>query len=279
MAISVPFLWRYISIHAPREGSDQRSPFLHTPGALFLSTLPARGATGRICGTGLLEINFYPRSPRGERLPAGCHCQKDQAISIHAPREGSDSVSFRSVSASSHFYPRSPRGERPWRLSTTSTWLCSFLSTLPARGATQTFAGDPPALKISIHAPREGSDGRPGAGALRHGISIHAPREGSDSMSISFRSSAMAFLSTLPARGATDNGGNTNESYAISIHAPREGSDGQFSVCFSVKPFLSTLPARGATTASMASGFCTNFYPRSPRGERPPIFFSAFRLS
>ena len=33
-----------ISIHAPREGSD-----------------------GRICGTGLLEINFYPRSPRGER--------------------------------------------------------------------------------------------------------------------------------------------------------------------------------------------------------------------
>ena len=57
-----------------------------------------------------------------------------------------------------------------------------FQSTLPVRGATLI-----PAVKtmfeedISIHAPREGSDGR----VVRHLrtevlISIHAPREGSD---------------------------------------------------------------------------------------------------
>ena len=33
-----------------------------------------------------------------------------------------------------------------------------FLSTLPARGATQDLATDQRVLDISIHAPREGSD-------------------------------------------------------------------------------------------------------------------------
>ena len=59
-----------------------------------------------------------------------------------------------------------------------------FLSTLPARGATSlvrnTFVVPP---RISIHAPREGSDGP----QVQHGvadgdISIHAPREGSDTI-------------------------------------------------------------------------------------------------
>ena len=59
-------------------------------------------------------------------------------ISIHAPREGSDQGLADSIPT-----------------------IIEFLSTLPARGATQTFAGDPPVLKISIHAPREGSDLRP----------------------------------------------------------------------------------------------------------------------
>ena len=59
-----------------------------------------------------------------------------------------------------------------------------FLSTLPARGATVVHlllvlqAAD-----ISIHAPREGSDGCVFLlGALICEISIHAPREGSDAV-------------------------------------------------------------------------------------------------
>ena len=34
-----------ISIHAPREGSDDIADVVRTGNALFLSTLPARGAT------------------------------------------------------------------------------------------------------------------------------------------------------------------------------------------------------------------------------------------
>ena len=56
-----------ISIHAPREGSDTRKRAV-------------------IIG----RANFYPRSPRGERLVQGRDVRKVPLISIHAPREGSD---------------------------------------------------------------------------------------------------------------------------------------------------------------------------------------------
>ena len=100
-------------------------------------------------------------------------------ISIHAPREGSDLVDTSSGSCFGNFYPRSPRGERLWGkplsslgetflstlpargatampLNTVCTTL--FLSTLPARGATGTEALYGSLVFISIHAPREGSD-------------------------------------------------------------------------------------------------------------------------
>ena len=80
---------------------------------------------------------------------------------------------------------------------------------------------------ISIHAPREGSD----CGTLysvfsAQYISIHAPREGSDGRHRRRNITQRAFLSTLPARGATVDGRNVGKVPLISIHAPREGSDG-----------------------------------------------------
>ena len=56
-----------------------------------------------------------------------------------------------------NFYPRSPRGERPSAAAMVAT-LGRFLSTLPARGATQIVAELNHKDNISIHAPREGSD-------------------------------------------------------------------------------------------------------------------------
>ena len=56
-------------------------------------------------------------------------------ISIHAPREGSDTRRARHTPGWTHFYPRSPRGGRH---SDTLEHACSCC--------------------ISIHAPREGSD-------------------------------------------------------------------------------------------------------------------------
>ena len=57
-----------ISIHAPREGSDQEA-WAETWG----------------------KEHFYPRSPRGERPAASVALTSTHGISIHAPREGSDS--------------------------------------------------------------------------------------------------------------------------------------------------------------------------------------------
>ena len=57
-------------------------------------------------------------------------------------------------------------------------------------------------------------------------ISIHAPREGSDSQPQGYYTLSVAFLSTLPARGATQAAAGSASASAISIHAPREGSDG-----------------------------------------------------
>ena len=156
----VPYrlLWRHwISIHAPRRGSDRRQE----------------------CKYHSLQ-DFNPRSPQGERrkrrfltrqkpvfqstLPAGGATLlpgsgwEVEAISIHAPRRGSDKresayilkdVGFQSTlpaggatyavapsdEPDGDFNPRSPQGERRWR------WLLNsqFRS-------------------ISIHAPRRGSD-------------------------------------------------------------------------------------------------------------------------
>ena len=215
----------YISIHAPREGSDQAVPHRHRGHEAFQSTLPARGATCTISHGSFKITYFNPRSPRGERPKAVNDANTAWAISIHAPREGSDAVLpaaamaeilFQStlpargatlhkswmVQQSGHFNPRSPRGERP-RHTYYTTGTKKFQSTLPARGATGRTKPRDKFVKISIHAPREGSDEsvcrgkdhtrhfnpRSPRGERHYGrhrgkrvgyISIHAPREGSD---------------------------------------------------------------------------------------------------
>ena len=56
-------------------------------------------------------------------------------ISIHAPREGSDATERPTAASAGNFYPRSPRGER--QANFRQFWPEEeFLSTLPARGAT-----------------------------------------------------------------------------------------------------------------------------------------------
>ena len=57
---------------------------------------------------------------------------------------------------------------------------------------------------ISIHAPREGSDGRVKYHQMEVVvISIHAPREGSDLGIYHLFADGELFQSTLPVRGAT----------------------------------------------------------------------------
>ena len=127
------------------------------PATIFQSTLPARGATYQIKPGNPAE-NFNPRSPHGERryhllnlhsvfqfqstLPARGATKADMsslkpeaAISIHAPRTGSDCRSARQMAKRCNFNPRSPHGER--QLFARARIIESI---------------------ISIHAPRTGSD-------------------------------------------------------------------------------------------------------------------------
>ena len=117
------------------------------------------------------------------------------------------------------------RGATPFREANELDVL-TFQSTLPARGATNLKLGYGGTQKISIHAPRTGSNrtsssifpGRPHFNPRSpHGerrkvlanwdndliISIHAPRTGSDEKCLRTGTTTLLFQSTLPARGAT----------------------------------------------------------------------------
>ena len=146
----------------------------------FLSTLPGRGAAVRPTrggfslrsfsihapregsGNGASTARarpyvFYPRSPGGERRKRVCTRLHQRVFYPRSPGGERPANCFAQSGAKIIFYPRSPGGERP-------------------RSRRQPYPTSP----FSIHAPREGSGYRHGAG----------------------RREVKAFLSTLPGRGA-----------------------------------------------------------------------------
>ena len=129
---------RRISIHAPRTGSDAAEGVRGVVRLRFQSTLPARGATPVAGNRKVSKSNFNPRSPHGERHP---RLYGKREVELHFnPRsphgERQEQLRF-ADGAGEDFNPRSPHGERP----------CAA-----ACGSSR--------RKISIHAPRRGSDGR-----------------------------------------------------------------------------------------------------------------------
>ena len=57
-----------ISIHAPREGSDQAGEHVLVRTHISIHA-PREGSDGPGCMGSFQGLNFYPRSPRGERPP------------------------------------------------------------------------------------------------------------------------------------------------------------------------------------------------------------------
>ena len=213
-----------ISIHAPRTGSDRRSGRTTTRRRVFQSTLPARGATGRVRQKSPSRKNFNPRSPHGERPICISFPICSAVFQSTLPARGATVVEDAPHCQRYDFNPRSPHGER--------------------------LLGNADALldvRISIHAPRTGSDWM--VNFVRHNlcISIHAPRTGSDAFGY--------------ADGATGN--------AISIHAPRTGSDKYAKHFFYAKQHFNPRSPHGERHRK---GDCIrphqNFNPRSPHGER-----------
>ena len=182
-------------------GSDVWNEWFRDENLQFQSTLPAWGATTQ-----------------------SWQMQVKVAISIHAPRMGSDITRQCLGSLPFNFNPRSPHGERPTQISAPFSLLL-FQSTLPAWGATRTQTGsDNPIVfqstlpawgatkwlamayhidNISIHAPRMGSDEETAEETAEEEISIHAPRMGSDTLVYPIDIQGSLFQSTLPAWGAT----------------------------------------------------------------------------
>ena len=76
--------------------------------AEFLSTLPARGATETKGGYVAIHLIFLSTLPARGATTYLEAPPEWLGISIHAPREGSDSSNLDSSSIDIDFYPRSP---------------------------------------------------------------------------------------------------------------------------------------------------------------------------
>ena len=170
-----------ISIHAPRTGSDLNAEKEANGAIEFQSTLPARGATCAKRRELATLARFQSTLPaRGATLTwQTCRIRKN------------------------HFNPRSPHGERPRWSSSPCAARCHFNPRSPHGERRKSHFFSRFFAKISIHAPRTGSD------ASACSLSIRARR----------------FQSTLPARGATVAADVQERGDSISIHAPRTGSD------------------------------------------------------
>ena len=99
------------------------------------SMLSLRRATSVALPGLRLHLDFYPRSPCGERRNGAVKRCVPPDISIHALLAESDYVSYRPYSDGLYFYPRSPCGERPPPAPQGESSK-KFLSTLSLRRAT-----------------------------------------------------------------------------------------------------------------------------------------------
>ncbi len=169
-----------ISIHAPRTGSDMSPSARGCQTNVFQSTLPARGATRRSTPTSSRWKRFQSTLPARGATMSRRQCRPLKVFQSTLPARGATAPAGCSGGSGWYFNPRSPHGERP-----TSSWAMAahkrFQSTLPARGAT----------------------GQAAAYFRDDRISIHAPRTGSDEKCLRTGTTTLLFQSTLPARGAT----------------------------------------------------------------------------
>ena len=170
---------RNISIHAPRGGSDH---ILH--------------------GTLIGRINFNPRSPWGERLVVERAAPSEGKFQSTLPVGGATTLLGRLRPSHQDFNPRSPWGERRSgaRVSVTNQ---VFQSTLPVGGATMGGKCSEYQCRISIHAPRGGSDSSASGGGARNDDFNPRSPWGERPIPLVGVGNFVVFQSTLPVGGAT----------------------------------------------------------------------------
>ena len=124
----------------------------------FQSTLPVGGAT--IAGKLMIRDTdgFQSTLPVGGATLHPPYTSNVLAISIHAPRGGSDVFPFSAALCACAFQSTLPVGGATPALPLSVLLQQEFQSTLPVGGATLLGLSDDPQGYISIHAPRGGSD-------------------------------------------------------------------------------------------------------------------------
>ena len=150
----------------------------------------------------LAETYFYPRPPRGGRLPFPAGCSGGEKISIHALREEGDQF-----------------------LQLLEVDILRFLSTPSARRATLCYLMDGRWTDISIHALREEGDcgtKRADAPFQKFLSTPSARRATTENQPFCPKK---LFLSTPSARRATPQETPSASNRLISIHALREEGD------------------------------------------------------
>ena len=146
-------------------------------------------------------------------------------ISIHAPRTGSDLSRHGLARLLRHFNPRSPHGERP-RSDDGCKKIARYFNPRSPHG--ERHVSECKRLsdkRISIHAPRTGSDDNLQSVCVICHISIHAPRTGSDLAYERFVRDLMHISIHAPRTGSDAARPLLVPTMPISIHAPRTGSD------------------------------------------------------
>ncbi len=241
----------FISIHALREEGDALTPLSTSPG-----------------------IYFYPRPPRGGR-----------------PFPNRWKIS-------THLFLSTPSARRATMVTVAAkSGLLIFLSTPSARRATAcTTASTRPSTDFYPRPPRGGRRGRRSRRSPHREISIHALREEGDALRVSSNTASKYFYPRPP------RGGRPMETCQIwrpiiyfYPRPPRGGRPGtNQAICQLGYQFLSTPSARRATGVRRLDGKAhgisihalreegdplsparpgtrCNFYPRPPRGGRPPV--------
>ena len=193
---------------------------------------------------------FYPRPPRGGRLP----------------ERRSWSWGWRD------FYPHPPRGGRQAKLAQHGA-IFIFLSTPSARRATWRSSKGRRTSSISIHALREEGDLELQTAAQPSCSNFYPrpPRGGRPAHKGYSPPAAMHFYPRSPREGRLQPATVCGVIAYFYPRPPRGGRPAAQTADRQQEQFLSTPSARRATPATPApKASPANFYPRPPRGGRPP---------
>ena len=242
-------------------------------------------------GKRMMEFDFNPRSPHGERREAAAALRRGAEFQSTLPARGATLVfvalcgtlSFQSTLPArgatehgsqislhiSHFNPRSPHGER--RHTARLNMLLSIISIhAPRTGSDGTaYITNGRAFSISIHAPRTGSDWADRGDNRRlwdfNPRSPHGERRDSSYL----RMVACYFNPRSPHGERLLRRRRVSHRELFQSTLPARGATLTVIVASVSMVFQSTLPARGATALpGRVSPTSAHFNPRSPHGER-----------